>query len=220
MSQKGVYSLVILIGFSLVAGALYFANNKTVVAVVSEAGQNLEVKRSGDYAWTYGSKDAETVIVEFSDFQCPYCSKVHPVLKDIVDASEGAVAWQYRHFPLPSHKKAELSAAYSECVGRLLGEDAFWLYTDHLFANQRIIDDQFLHRNALDLGVEEEAVLACVASDEIKGQIALDLATVRALGGSGTPFSVIVREDGEVIPVRGALPEENWRALLTQANDE
>lgn len=79
----------------------------------------------------YGNKNAEVTIVEYSDYECPFCKQFQPTLKKIVDESNGAVRWVYRHYPLHQHSFEKLVAA--ECVAKLKGNDAFWQYGDLLF---------------------------------------------------------------------------------------
>ena len=74
---------------------------------------------------------AAVTIVEYSDYECPYCARFHPTLEQIVSESSGSVAWVYRHWPIHQNSMAKLVAA--ECVAQLKGNDAFWKYTDLLF---------------------------------------------------------------------------------------
>lgn len=79
-----------------------------------------------------GSLDAPVRIVEYSDFDCPYCKQIHPALKSVTDTNT-SVAWVYRHFPLTNlHPNAGIKAIASECAAELGGNDAFWKYTDEL----------------------------------------------------------------------------------------
>ena len=78
-----------------------------------------------------GSIDAPVVIIEYSDFECPYCKAFHATVKQIVADSNGNVAWVYRHWPIHQNSFAKLVAA--ECVAKIKGNDAFWKYTDLLF---------------------------------------------------------------------------------------
>lgn len=77
---------------------------------------------------------AQVTIIEYSDFECTYCSRFHPTLKKIVSESNGNIAWVYRHFPLVQiHQNAMERAVASECVAKIKGNDAFWKYADLLF---------------------------------------------------------------------------------------
>lgn len=84
-----------------------------------------------------GSKDAEIIIIEYSDTECPFCKRYHEAMHQAVDAYDGKVAWVYRHFPLTSiHPLAQPGAIAAECAATLGGNDMFWKYLDALFAAQ------------------------------------------------------------------------------------
>jgi len=81
----------------------------------------------------FGNKEAPISIVEFSDFQCPFCARLHPVLEQVIERNED-VKWIYRHLPLSSiHPEAAPSAIASECIAELAGNDAFWSFANSLF---------------------------------------------------------------------------------------
>ena len=77
---------------------------------------------------------AQVTLIEYSDFECPFCARFHPTLKKIVSESNGNIAWVYRSFPLTQiHQYAMERAIASECVATIKGNDAFWQYADLLF---------------------------------------------------------------------------------------
>lgn len=78
-----------------------------------------------------GSTTAPVTIVEYSDYECPYCKAFHPTLTQLVTESSGGVSWVYRHWPIHQGSFDKLVAA--ECVAKIKGNDAFWKYTDLLF---------------------------------------------------------------------------------------
>lgn len=78
----------------------------------------------------YGSPSAPVTIIEYSDFECPYCARFQPILKQIVDESNGGVNWVYRNWPI-HNSITKLVAA--ECVAKIKGNDAYWKYSDLLF---------------------------------------------------------------------------------------
>lgn len=84
-----------------------------------------------------GSKDtAVLAIIEYSDYQCPFCHRVHPTYKQIMDTYGDKVVWVYRHFPLSFHPDAMPYAVGAECVNELAGSEAFWTYTDAVMNQQ------------------------------------------------------------------------------------
>lgn len=85
-----------------------------------------------------GDLDAEVVLVEYSDYFCPFCADFHDTMKQITDTYDaGKVAWVYRHFPIPQlHPQAPRYAQAAECIADLGGSDAFWSFSDSVFANQ------------------------------------------------------------------------------------
>lgn len=87
----------------------------------------------------FGNPNAPVVIVEYSDFECPYCKKFHVTLKQAVDESSGNVAWVYRNWPLHQNSLEKLVAA--ECVAKIKGNDAYWKYGDLLFGMLKTASD-------------------------------------------------------------------------------
>lgn len=80
------------------------------------------------------TKTAQVTIIEYSDFECPFCKAYHATVKKIVEESNGNVAWVYRHYPLTQlHANALEKAVASECITKLKGNEAFWKYADLLF---------------------------------------------------------------------------------------
>lgn len=78
-----------------------------------------------------GNPNAPVKIIEYSDYECPYCKAFQPILEKVVTESNGNVAWIYRHWPIHQNSLAKLEAA--ECIAKIKGNDAFWKYSDLLF---------------------------------------------------------------------------------------
>lgn len=218
MNQQMYTAGAIVLGFAMVAAAILFSNHNLLATWFGPATAmaDSQPERSGPQRLLYGNEQAETTIVEFSDFECPFCARVHPTIKRLVDESDGTIKWEYRHLPLPSHPNAFTAAVISECVGHLLGVAQFWEYADTVFANQRGLTTAYLRDVALQLGLEASTLDSCMANDDIAVQVQSDALTASAFGGNGTPFSVIVFPDGSTKPVSGALPYENWQAALNK----
>lgn len=82
-----------------------------------------------------GSSTPTITIIEYSDFECPYCSRIHVTLDRLVEEND-TLAWAYRHLPLEFHAQAIPAAVASECVASSEGNEGFWMFTDTLFENQ------------------------------------------------------------------------------------
>jgi len=81
-----------------------------------------------------GDINSEIIVVEYSDLDCPFCKVFHPTMHQVVEKSEGKVAWVYRHYPIPQlHPNAPKKAEETECAWELGGNDAFWKYADKVF---------------------------------------------------------------------------------------
>lgn len=77
-----------------------------------------------------GDKNAPLALIEYTDYQCPFCHRVHPTYKQIMDQYSGKVVWVIRHFPLSFHPDAMPFAVGAECANEIGGADAFWKFTD------------------------------------------------------------------------------------------
>lgn len=215
----------IIVGFSLVALAIFFSSgdsgsSQKVTATVTDESNNFittveasEVPRQSN-RHLYGDENAVVTIVEFSDYECSFCSRLSPILKQIIDESEGKIVWEYRHLPLPNHKNAFTLAVASECLTEQLGNDAFWDYSNIIFANIGSKDSDFYLEEAEKLGVDRNSFDTCLQNEEIKDRVEADMAIAQKLGGNGTPFSVIIDQEGNMTPVSGALPYAQWQAIL------
>jgi len=218
----GVPVAIVVAGF-LIAGAVFWTGNSG--SVVSNAGSGHTGSRSsGDLRMpseedhVRGNLDAPIKIVEFSDFECPFCARLHPTLTRIVEENED-VAWIYRHFPLNSHTNAFSAAVISECIARVGGNDAFWNFADTAFANQRKIGDRFYAEFVQEAGLDAGAFATCLNNKKVVADVQQDLDEVIAVGGRGTPHVVVVTANGALIPFSGALSYAQVSAVIEQARN-
>lgn len=173
-----------------------------------------------------GSLDAPVKIVEYSDFECPFCQRFHITMNEIMDESTGDVAWVYRHFPLDQlhPRNARKAAVASECVNELGGNDAFWKFTDGYFrvspANDQTNFDQIVPALVAEAGVDKGQFDACVASGKYDAHVQDDVDNAVATGGQGTPWSVVVAPNGTTFPLSGAQPAEAVRQIIEIAKKE
>jgi len=164
-----------------------------------------------------GNLGALVTVVEFSDFECPFCARLHPTLQRLVKENDD-VNWAYRHFPLTSiHSRALSASIASECIANLGGSDAFWTFTDKVFENQRNLRNEFYEEIATSLNIDQSKFNSCLNDKNVSLEVDKDLEEALANGGRGTPFAIIITKDKKLIPFSGALPYEQILSLIEQA---
>lgn len=137
-----------------------------------------------DGAHVRGAPMAPVTIVEFSDFQCPFCAAAYPELERIISQYEGRVKLVFKHYPLPSHSRAQYAARAAEAAGR---QGKFWEMHDILFDNQRKLEDGDLKRYAEMLGLDMERFEADMTEAATAERVAADRTLGERLGVDGTP---------------------------------
>jgi protein-disulfide isomerase len=155
-----------------------------------------------------GKADAKIVLVEFSDFQCPFCSRVTPTLKQILDKNGDDVRIVFKHLPLGMHPKAPAAHAAAEAA-HLQGK--FWEMHDLIFANQAEMSPEKYVEYAKQIGLDAERFQRDVASDAVKKRVAADSAEAARLGVSGTPAFFV---NGRYLS--GAQPYASFEALIEE----
>ena len=144
-----------------------------------------KVEVAYDPARLKGSARAPVTIVEFSDFQCPYCRNVQATLKEVAAKYGDRVAFAHRDFPLRSlHPQAQSAAEASRCAGE---QGKFWEYYDALFASQAKLDAGALAGYARSVGLDEKQFDSCVAGGKYRGKIEEDVQDGTRIGVGGTP---------------------------------
>jgi protein-disulfide isomerase len=132
-----------------------------------------------------GPADAPVTIVEFSEFQCPFCRRVVPTLREVEARYRGRVRLVFRHFPLARHKDAPKAAEASECAR---DQGRFWEMHDRLFENAERLAVGDLKSHARAVGLDGPAFDACLDSGRHEARWRRDLADAESYGASGTPM--------------------------------
>ncbi|KYC35151.1 disulfide bond formation protein DsbA [Scytonema hofmannii PCC 7110] len=156
---------------------------------------------------TTGSKDLKILLVEFSDFECPYCAQAHKTLKQFMVKHQDEVTLVYKHFPLTNVHPQAVPAATAAWAAQQQGK--FWEYQDTLFSNQKQLGEQFYLDTAKNLNLDLEKF----KSDRLLASAAIekDSQLAQMLGLSGTPFFIM---NGEVLS--GAIQLGEIEDLLTR----
>ena len=179
--------------------------------LAAERAKNVR-RVSTDRDHVYGNPEAEISLIEYSDFECPYCKRFHVTAKKLVDDSDGKVNWVYRHFPLRFHNPgAQKQAEASECAAELGGSDAFWKLTDAIYARTKSGGKGFpldqLVPLAEEIGLDQSAFKACLDSGRYATRVKEDYDEGSQVGITGTPGNIFLNnKTGEVSLKAGALP--------------
>jgi protein-disulfide isomerase len=143
-----------------------------------------------------GNPDAPVTVIEYGDFECPYCAAAAPVLRQLVEESDGRVRLVFRHFPLAdSHPHALTAALAAEAAG---AQGAFWPMHDLLFARQDRLSDVALRTYAEELGLDGSRVVG-EAAQGFAAKVAADFEQGLEDEVAGTPTVIV---DGELFSGR------------------
>jgi protein-disulfide isomerase len=153
-----------------------------------------------------GPKDAPVTIVEFSDFQCPYCARVGPAMKRLEETYGDRLRIVFRNYPLPIHPNAPKAAEAALCAR---DQGKFWEMHDKLFANQQKLQVADLKTTGAEIGLDPQAFAQCLDSGKHEGALRADEKEGTAYGVSGTPAFFI---NGRF--VSGAQPYENFAQIV------
>ncbi len=221
-------SVAIVIAGVIVAGAIYvsargdsaaFAPQPEEVAPLTGTVDRIQPVTSADHI--RGNPNASVKIVEYSDTECPFCKRFHPTMQQAVKEYDGKVAWVYRHFPLDQlHPKARKEAEATECAGELGGNEKFWAYLDRLFAvtpANNGLDPAELPTIAQYVGLDVAKFNTCLLSGKYAQHIEDNVQNAMATGGNGTPWSIVVAQNGKKYPLSGAQPYASVKQLIELA---
>jgi len=153
-----------------------------------------------------GPARAPVTIVQFSDFQCPYCSRVEPTMKQIEQAYPKEVRVVWKHQPLPMHPEAMPAALAAEAARE---QGKFWEMHQKLFDNQRALSAGAYEGFAREVGLDLGRFKAAMADPKLKARVEADQQLANKVGASGTPTFFV---NGE--RVVGALPFESFKATI------
>lgn len=156
-----------------------------------------------------GSLEAKIVIVEFSDFQCPYCFQSFPTVREIIDIYGDQIRFIYRDFPIDDiHPQAQNAAEAGECASE---QDKFWEYHDKLFINQDNLSLDALKYYASEIGLDTDTFDECLDSHRYYEEVQQDFASGIIAGVEGTPTFFI-----NDVKFQGAITVENFKNIIDQ----
>jgi len=218
MKEKYIIPVSIIIAGLLISIAILISSN---FGKETKAPDNKETKVNRELTWEEVSKKlrlpdetdwvrgdlnkAKVVFIEYSDLECPFCKEFHKTMLKVIEKYNDDVAWIYRHFPIESlHKKAMLESIAVECVGKLGGNEAFWIYLDKIFEVTPSNDGlnlSLLPKFAEEIEINKEDFNNCYNKRETEDKIKKQISEALSLGIRGTPFTIVlIGEDKIPIP--------------------
>lgn len=149
-----------------------------------------------------GPKNAPLTLVEYSDYECPFCSRGFNTVMDLISKYGDNIRFVYKHLPLSFHKNAMIASQYHEAL-RLQDEKKAWKFHDEIFKNQGKLKsgEAFVKKLAKEVGADMKRLAKDVNSDAVKKRIQEDMKEAASFGMQGTPGFLL-----NGIPVKGAYP--------------
>ena len=155
-----------------------------------------------------GNASAPVTIIEFSDYQCPFCARVNPTLAKIRETYGDRVKIVFKDYPLPNHPQAPKAAEAARCAG---DQQKYWEMHDAMFANQRALEVPSLKQTARAIGLNGAAFDQCLDSGKWQATIRAGSALGDEMGVNSTPTLYV---NGRV--VLGAVPFDNFKTIIDE----
>jgi len=192
--------------------------NTNTSAVVANTNTAPAAKSTIDPASIrYTSGPGKITFVEYTDLECPFCKTFHPVINSLKTKYQGKVAFTTKHFPLNIHPKAERENGAAECAGK---QGKFFEFMDKIFEvtpSNNKLEDAVLFTTAEGLGLNMDTFRGCVENKEYAAVQNADAAEAEAVGATGTPFSVLIDQDGKILTrFKGVVSESQLAAAFDQ----
>ena len=223
--MKSSYALpiTIVVAGLLIAGAIFLVAQKpgsSGSGPIASDTTPVPPIREGDYV--LGNPNAAVVVIEYMDLECQYCKVFQATMHQIMGyyGLSGNVAWVSRPMPLAQiHSKAPQEAQAAECAAELGGNDAYWKFTDMVFAttpSNNGLDLNQLPVIAKEIGLNESQFNSCLASNRHAKKVQDSYTEAVAAGAQGTPYVVIVGASGASLALEGAQSYSSMRSAIDQ----
>lgn len=187
------------------------ADDAAVVQPTADEPAAIPIVSSTDHI--RGDANAPITIIEYSDFECPYCANFHATMQQVMTDYAGNVRWVYRYFPLSFHENAQSAAEAAECAA---DQEKFWEYADKLVENHTALGADMYLSIAKELGLNTTTFQSCIDNGDKKAAVTAVYQGGVSAGITGTPGSFIIDTKGSATPIKGALPYETIKTMLDQ----
>ncbi len=224
--------IAIICGFAMIAIAIFFTN-KNSAAPTAPVVQNEPAAQGSEQAprmvteddYIRGNPNAPIIMIEYSDYDCPFCKQYHTTMKQVMDdfGITGKVAWVYRQFPLAElHPNSPMISEAALCVGDIGGNDAFWKFSDLVY-DSRDIDEATnvtkLPDFALAAGVSREDYISCMNSNRVEELVVRDIEDGFNSGARGTPYTILF-VGGQKAVISGAQSYQVVKGIIQNLVDQ
>ncbi len=218
----------IVIGFGLIAAAIFFSGSGTPAPVVSNndsddiaapTTKETYVRPVDETDYIRGNPNAPIMVIEYSDYDCPFCKSFHSTMNRVMDdyGVTGKVSWVYRQFPIAQlHPNAPRISEAAFCVGELGGDQAFWTFSDLVFEERETNEQTNMSRLAEfagTAGVSQAEFNSCLSSGKYTSAVEASLSEGAKAGAEGTPYSVVIVGDQQAV-INGAQPYAVVKQIL------
>lgn len=220
--------IAIISGFAMIALAIFFTSKSDVPTTVvnlpnsdSAAAASTGVSRPvSEDDYIRGNPNAQILMVEYSDYDCPFCNEYHATMNQIMDeyGVTGRLAWVYRQFPLAElHPNSPKISEAALCVGDVGGNDAFWKFTDLVFES-RSLDEPTnvtkLPQYAESAGVPLKEYVSCMDSGRMEEAVVSQIEDGFNSGARGTPYTVLIVGNQQAV-INGAQPYDVVKGIVS-----
>jgi protein-disulfide isomerase len=218
---------IIIIGV-IIAGGVLLSNYtpKSELSMQEDKVINIQPINSDDNI--YGNPNAKVIVIEYSDFECPYCQVFHATMNRVMEeyAKTGQVAWVYRHLPIVDvHKNSYQASMASECVKNIAeesdqnGTSAFWAFSNAVFAEvPESLSLENLRIIATDVGIDPSEFETCVRAERHADKIERDIEDAQKIAefsaDFGTPYMIVTSRSGTQAHIVGAESYENMIGII------
>ncbi len=157
----------------------------------------------------YGNANAKVTLIEYSDYECPFCKEFEPSMEQLMTDLKGQVRWVYRQYPLSFHQNAHKESEAALCVNEIGGNDKFWAFTQKIFQQTTSNGTGFaltaLPGLAQSIGVDQKKFEDCYNAGKYASQVDQEEQTGVTAGVTGTPGTIVLDQSGHAELIRGAI---------------
>jgi protein-disulfide isomerase len=224
-----IIPIAIIIGFAMIALAVLLNGKDTEDILVQTPEQQVleeSVSRPVDDSdYIRGNPNAAIIMIEYSDYDCPFCKQFHTTMNQIMDeyGIKGQLGWVYRQFPIAKlHPNSPGISEAALCVGDIGGNSAFWTFSDLIFEG-RAIDAQTnvtkLPQYAVKAGITEKDFNSCLDSGRMRESVEADIKDGFNSGVRGTPYTILTVGDQQAV-IKGGQPYHVVKGIVSSLIDQ